>query len=103
MPGQHSSSTFEIKVDGTVLPPEVGSALVEALIDDEITALEAEIERDRTLAIVRGFDHAHRLQRGTTTETHLDVTYGDIVGKVAQRRGLQKGDAGTNTIVHEAV
>ena len=53
--------------------------------------------------IVRGFDHAHRLQRGTTTETHLDVTYGDIVGKVAQRRGLQKGDGGTNTVVHEAV
>jgi uncharacterized protein involved in type VI secretion and phage assembly len=73
------------------------------IFDGEITALEAEIERDRTLAIVRGFDQAHRLQRGTTSETHLDMTYGDIVGKVAQRRGLQKGDAGSNTVVHEAV
>ncbi|MET0910256.1 MAG: VgrG-related protein [Ilumatobacteraceae bacterium] len=73
------------------------------IFDCEITALEAEIERDRTVAIVRGFDQAHRLQRGTTTETHLDVTYGDIAGKVAQRRGLQKGEAGTNTVVHEAV
>jgi uncharacterized protein involved in type VI secretion and phage assembly len=73
------------------------------IFDGEITAVEAEIERDRTMAIVRGFDHAHRLQRGTTSETHLDVTYGDIVGKVAQRRGLQKGEAGSNTIVHEAV
>lgn len=73
------------------------------IFDGEITAVEAEIERDRTLAVVRGYDQAHRLQRGTTTETHLDVTYGDIVGKVAQRRGLQKGEVGTNTIVHEAV
>ncbi len=52
---------------------------------------------------MRGYDPSHRLQRGTTTETHLDVTYGDIVGKVAQRRGLQKGDGGSNTVVHEAV
>src|SRR5215208_65893 len=115
MAGQRSSSTFEIKVDGTVLAPEVATGLIEALVEDEvnlpdafelvfrdplrtvlaagkfeiakrlsisvvseatpagtpifdgeITAIEAEIERDRTLAIVRGFDHAHRLQRGTT-------------------------------------
>jgi uncharacterized protein involved in type VI secretion and phage assembly len=75
----------------------------EVIFDGEITAVEAEIQRGQTLAIVRGFDAAHRLQRGTNTETHLDVTYGDVVGKVAQRRGLQKGDAGTNSIVHEAV
>jgi uncharacterized protein involved in type VI secretion and phage assembly len=73
------------------------------ILDGEITALEAEVERDQTLSIVRGYDQAHRLQRGTTTETHLDVTYGDIVAKVAQRRGLQKGEGGTNTVVHEAV
>jgi uncharacterized protein involved in type VI secretion and phage assembly len=73
------------------------------IFDGEITALEAEIDRDRSAAIVRGLDPAHRLQRGTNTETHLDVTYGDIVGKVAQRRGLQQGDGGTNTVVHEAV
>src|SRR3954447_16187591 len=73
------------------------------IFDGEITALEAELDRDRSLAIVRGLDRAHRLQRGTNTETHLDVTYGDIVGKVAQRRGLQKGNGGANTVVHEAV
>jgi uncharacterized protein involved in type VI secretion and phage assembly len=37
------------------------------------------------------------------TETHLDMTYGDVVAKVAQRRGLQKGDGGSSTVVHEAV
>jgi phage protein D len=73
------------------------------ILDGEITAVEAEIERDRTVTIVRGYDSTHRLQRGTTTETHLDVTYGDIVAKVAKRRGLQAGDGGTNRVVHEAV
>lgn len=73
------------------------------ILDGDITAVEAEIERDRTMTVVRGYDASHRLQRGTNTETHLDVTYGDIVGKVAQRQGLQKGDGGTNNVVHEAV
>ena len=68
-----------------------GGALI---FDGEITTLEAEVERDRSVAVVRGLDPAHRLQRGTNTETHLDVTYGDVVGKVAQRCGLQQGDGG---------
>jgi uncharacterized protein involved in type VI secretion and phage assembly len=73
------------------------------IVDGEITALEASVERTQTLTIVRGYDPVHRLQRGTMTETHLDVTYSDVVAKVAQRRGLEKGDAGTNNVVHEAV
>ena len=55
------------------------------------------------MTIVRGYDKTHRLQRGTTTETHLDVTYGDITGKVAGRHGLSQGDGGASTVVHEAV
>ena len=73
------------------------------IVDGQITAVEAEIEPDRTVTIVRGYDASHRLQHGTVTETHLDVTYGDIVGKIAQRRGLQQGESGSNTVVHEAV
>ena len=52
-----------------------------AIVEAEITAVEAEIERQQTLTIVRGYDLSHRLQRGTNTETHLDSTYGDIAGK----------------------
>jgi uncharacterized protein involved in type VI secretion and phage assembly len=73
------------------------------IVDAEITALEADVERDQTLTIVRGYDKGHRLQRGTLTETHLDVTYGDIAAKVAGRHGLQRGETGTATVVHEAV
>lgn len=73
------------------------------IVDAEITALEAEVERDQTVTIVRGYDKGHRLQRGTRTETHLDVTYGDIAGKVAARHGLQRGETGSSSVVHEAV
>jgi uncharacterized protein involved in type VI secretion and phage assembly len=94
---------FEI---GATLKIDVGSEATMAgttIFDGEITAIEAEIERDRTLTIVRGYDLSHRLQHGTTTETHLDVTYGDIAGKVASRHGLKQGDGGTSSVVHEAV
>ena len=98
-----SAGRFEIGKKLSVAVVNEASPQGTPIFEGEITAIEAEIERDRTLAIVRGFDPAHRLQRGTTSETHLDMTYGDIVGKVAQRRGLQAGEAGTNTVVHEAV
>jgi phage baseplate assembly protein gpV len=75
----------------------------ELILQGEITALEAEVEPDRTVTVVRGYDPSHRLQRGTVTETHLDVTYGDVAGKIAQRRGLKKGNTGDNSTIHEAV
>jgi uncharacterized protein involved in type VI secretion and phage assembly len=98
-----SGGRFDI---GASLKIDVGSEATLAgttIFDGEITAVEAEIERDRTLTIVRGYDKTHRLQRGTTTETHLDVTYGDIAGKIAGRHGLQQGESGRSTVVHEAV
>lgn len=74
-----------------------------SIFEGEITAIEAEVDRDSNVTIVRGYDHLHRLQRGTHTETYLDMTYGDIVTAVVQRHGLDLGDAGSNTVVHEAV
>lgn len=73
------------------------------IFEGEITALEAEVDRDASLTVIRALDPLHRLQRGTHTETYLDMTYGDIVSAVVQRHGLDLGDAGSNTVVHEAV
>ena len=64
-----------------------------AIVEGEITAVEAEIEREQTLTIVRGYDLSHRLQRGTKTETHLDSTYGDIAGRIAGRNKLRRATA----------
>jgi uncharacterized protein involved in type VI secretion and phage assembly len=94
---------FEIGKKLTIAVVSEAAPEGKVILDGEITALETEIEPDRTATIVRGYDASHRLQHGTTTETHLDVTYGDIVAKIAQRRGLEKGDGGTNSVVHPAV
>ena len=76
-----ASGGFEIGKKLTIDVVSEATAGGVAIFDGEITAVEAEIEREQTLTIVRGYDMTHRLQRGTTTETHLDVTYGDIAGK----------------------
>lgn len=94
---------FEIGATLTIAVVSEATTGGAVIFDGEVTAVEAEIERDQTLTIVRGYDPTHRLQRGTTTETHLDVTYGDIAGKIAGRHGLAQGDGGRSTVVHEAV
>lgn len=75
----------------------------EAIFDGEITALEVEIEAGAREAVVRAYDKTHRLQRGTHTQTYLDMTYSDVAKAIAQRRGLRIGDTGDNTVVHPAV
>ena len=64
---------FEIGKKLTITVVSEATPAGTPIFDGEITAVEAEIERDQTLTIVRGYDPAHRLQRGTNTETHLDV------------------------------
>jgi phage protein D/phage baseplate assembly protein gpV len=132
MAAQRSSNLFEIKVEGKPLGADIAASLLEASIEDEMNLPDTVelVFRDpmRTvlagggfdvgkklsisvvseaaaagLTIVRGYDPSHRLQRGTTTETHLDVTYGDIAAKIAGRHGLEKGDGGRSSVVHEAV
>jgi uncharacterized protein involved in type VI secretion and phage assembly len=98
-----ASGGFEVGKKLSIGVVSEASAAATTIFDGEITAVEADIERDQTLTIVRGYDSSHRLQRGTTTETHLDVTYGDIAGKIAGRHGLRPGEGGSSTVVHEAV
>jgi phage protein D/phage baseplate assembly protein gpV len=94
---------FEIGKPLTISVVSEAAPEGKVILNGEITALEAEIERDRTTTIVRGYDPSHRLQHGTLTETHLDVSYSDIVAKVAQRHKLTMGERGTNNVIHPAV
>lgn len=68
----------------------------------EVTALEAELEPDGTLAVVRGLDQSNRFFRGRRTESYQNATYSDIVKKVAQRAGIAVGavDATTEVRAH---
>ena len=73
----------------------------EQLIKGEVTALEAEFDAAGTFTIVRGYDHAHRLFRGTRTETYTQVTASDVVTTVAQRAGLQVGKIDSTSTVFD--
>src|SRR5579864_1161855 len=60
----------------------------ELLISGEVTALEAEVDPDGTMTLVRGFDLSHRLLRGRNTAAYSNVKYSDIASKLASRAKL---------------
>ena len=51
----------------------------------EVTSIEAEYDRLGTRAVVRGYDLLHRLSAGTKTATFDNVSYADVVKKIADR------------------
>ncbi|MQA25123.1 MAG: VgrG-related protein [Micromonosporaceae bacterium] len=75
----------------------------EDLITGEITALETEYDGAGALTVIRGYDHSHRLFRGRRTETYVDVTYADVVRKVAARVNLEVGEVKPTRGVHQHV
>jgi phage protein D len=79
------------------------SAGGDKLLSGEITALELEHDGSATFTILRGYDRSHRLFRGRRSETYQNVTYGDVVKKVAQRAGLQTGRIDSGGPVHPVV
>jgi hypothetical protein len=68
-----------------------GAQTAEALLQGEITALEAEFDAGGTFTVVRGYDQAHRLFRGRRTAAYVQATASDIATQVARRAGLKVG------------
>jgi len=62
------------------------------IVVGEITSLELDLSSlvpgSATSAVIRGYDRSHRLHRGRHTGTFSDMSYGDIVNKVARDAGL---------------
>ncbi|HEY0473573.1 MAG TPA: VgrG-related protein [Kribbella sp.] len=73
------------------------------LMAGEITALEAEFDTGGSFTVIRGYDPAHRLFRGRTTNSYLQMTASDIARKVAQRAGFTNGTIKPTTTVFEHV
>ncbi|WP_018680472.1 VgrG-related protein [Actinokineospora enzanensis] len=61
------------------------------LLTGEITAVGVDLDVTGTYAEVRGYDHAHRLFRGTRVAVYPDMTVADVVRRVATRAGLTAG------------
>jgi phage protein D len=89
----------QIKIGGTAL----GGQQPEPLISGEVTAIEAEYDAVGARAIVRGYDHSHRLHRGRRTETYRNVKDSDIARQVAQRAGIKAGTIDDSKTTHEHV
>jgi phage protein D/phage baseplate assembly protein gpV len=73
------------------------------LMAGEITALEAEFDTGGSFTVIRGYDPAHRLFRGRTTNSYLQMTASDIAQKVSQRAGFTNGTIKPTTTVFEHV
>jgi phage protein D/phage baseplate assembly protein gpV len=86
-----------------VLAGPLGKEATEPLITGEITALEAEFDTTGSHAVVRGYDHCHRLHRGRRTESYRNMTDSDIVRKVARTAGLALGKVDETTVTHQHV
>ncbi len=88
-----------VKISGTPL----GGQLPEPLLTGEVTSIEAEYDPVGARAIVRGYDHSHRLHRGRRTETYRNVKDSDIAQQVARRAGIQVGTIDDSRTTHEHV
>lgn len=94
---------FEIGATVRVLAAPQGKEASEPLITGEVTALEADFDSSGSHAVVRGYDHSHRLHRGRRTETYRNVTDSDVARTVAQRAGLEVGQIDETATVHRQV
>lgn len=73
------------------------------LMAGEITALEAEFDTGGSFTVIRGYDPAHRLFRGRTTNSYHQMTASDIAQKVSQRAGFTTGEIQSTSTVFEHV
>jgi uncharacterized protein involved in type VI secretion and phage assembly len=91
---------------GSILAVEgsrTGQGRLEKLASVEVTTLEHDFGTGGSVAVIRGYDVAHRLRRGRRTASYNDMTDGDVVRQVARRAGLQVGTVDDDGPTHEHV
>ena len=59
-----------------------------ALIEGEVTAIEADIHRNVTYTTIRGYEKAHRMQRVRRTYVYRNMKDSDIAQQMALKYGL---------------
>jgi phage protein D len=84
----------EVKIAASGFPTST------VLIVGEVTSIEAEFDFGVHQMVVRGYEHAHRLQKARRSRTFLDMTDGDIARKVAGDAGLSIGDVQDPGVTH---
>jgi phage protein D len=86
---------------GTEITVSLGSGPTSSdLIVGEITSIEGDFDELIHFTVVRGYEHAHRLQRARRSRTFLDSTDGDIARRVASDAQLRVGDIQDPGVTH---
>jgi phage protein D len=98
---QKAGITIGTPVKLTVLSSEDPAG--DTLLEGEVTAVEAEQDFTGSSVLVRGWDKSHRLFRGRRTQAWENVTYSDVVQRVAERAGLPAGTIDPTTATFDKV
>lgn len=70
-----------------------------SLLIGEITAMEAELDAEGSITVLRGSDLSHLLMRRCTTTAYAAMTYSAIAKQIAARNGLGAGRIAPTTTV----
>jgi len=74
-----------------------------SLIKGEVTSIEAICQEGLIFSVVRGYEKAHRLQRGKRTRTYLNMKDSEIAKQVAENAGLTTGKIDETTVAHDHI
>jgi phage protein D len=89
---------------GTAVEVESGSrddTKAKSLIKGEVTSIEAVCADGVIYTVVRGYEKAHRLQRGRRTRTFLKMRDSDIASDIAKSAGLTVGKVDRSEVMHD--
>jgi len=76
---------------------------VVTVMKGEVTAVELEADTDTTAILtIRGYDKSHRLNRGTKTQSFIQMKDSDIISSIISGAGLTP-DVTSTSVVHEHV
>lgn len=86
---------------GAKVSVEVADSLSNStLISGEITSIEGDYDNLMMYTVVRGYEHAHRLQKQRRSRTFIDSSDGDIARRVAGDAGLAIGTIEDPGVTH---
>jgi uncharacterized protein involved in type VI secretion and phage assembly len=77
--------------------------LASLIFQGDITTVESTYDDIGNVVVVRAYDAGHRLMHGRRTEAYVNMTYADIVWKVAVRQGVPVGTLDPVPGVHEHI
>lgn len=109
------TSSAHLRIDLSIVetsPFKLGDALEVAIevnqspvtvFSGEVTAVGIDYELRGTVGVIDAYDRSYLLGRKTSIETHVNKTFGDILGKIADAAGLRLQLQTVDTVKYESI